>query len=351
MPGQKVRAMKQLTFIAKNRDEALAFIHAELGPDAVVLNWRKVPTPGLSRLWRRRGRIEVLAGVVETTEAKDATRCPPQISPLPIQTPPTSLKRQPATKGPERWRSVAWLETQGLLPVHAIRLQQQLNSVQGPQPPASLEDEWSRVCAALASFWRPPPPLENDLSSSPQVFIGPPGSGKSTALAKWLTLATLTEARRTKVWRLDGATANTAEFLTLHCEALGVPSERFWTTPAAGADLYFVDLPGVDATDPRALEALRTQLANLLSPRVHLVLNAAYETAALLAQWRAFAPLAPAELLFTHLDEEPQRVKLWNFVFGTNCTLRFLTGGQKLPGDFRPASPLELFPAATRQKP
>ena len=30
------------------------------------------------------------------------------------------------------------------------------------------------------------------------------------------------------VWRLDGYTANVAEFLTLHCEMIGVPVERFW---------------------------------------------------------------------------------------------------------------------------
>ena len=62
----------------------------------------------------------------------------------------------------------------------------------------------------------------------PHVFIGPPGSGKTTALCKWLTLAALLEERAARVWRLDGATANTADFLAIHCEMLGVPLERFW---------------------------------------------------------------------------------------------------------------------------
>jgi len=89
---------------------------------------------------------------------------------------------------------------------------------------------------------------------------------------------------------------------------------------------------------------LRNQLAALSSPRVHLVLNAAYEMSALLAQWRAFEACQPEDLIFTHLDEEPRRVKLWNFVFGTNCSLRFLGAGQKIPGEFRNASPEFLFP-------
>ncbi len=55
------------------------------------------------------------------------------------------------------------------------------------------------------------------------MLIGPAGSGKTTLLCKWLTQAALVEGRVARVWRLDGATANTAEFLSVHCEALGVP--------------------------------------------------------------------------------------------------------------------------------
>ena len=79
------------------------------------------------------------------------------------------------------------------------------------------------------------------------MFIGPPGSGKTTALCKWLTAAVLREEHRVRVWRLDGEIANTSEFLSLHCEMMGVPVERFWDEPVAAADLLFVDLPGVEA--------------------------------------------------------------------------------------------------------
>jgi flagellar biosynthesis protein FlhF len=177
------------------------------------------------------------------------------------------------------------------------------------------------------------------------VFIGPPGSGKSTALCKWLTLAVLTEERNARVCRLDGATANTAEFLAVHCEMLGVPIERFWSKPDARSDLLFVDLPGVELNDDAGMAVLQARLKSLPSPRVHLVLNAAYETAALMAQWRAFAAFEPEDLVFTHMDEEQRRIKLWNLVFGTNCSPRFLSAGQKIPGEFLQAAPSLLFPS------
>jgi flagellar biosynthesis GTPase FlhF len=94
---------------------------------------------------------------------------------------------------------------------------------------------------------------------------------------------------------------------------------------------------------------LRSHLSALPSPEVHLVLNSAYRTEVLLAQYHALAPLGPTDLILTHLDEETGHVKLWNLVLGTNCTIRFLSAGQKIPGDFRTATPCLLLPSEIRQ--
>jgi flagellar biosynthesis protein FlhF len=235
------------------------------------------------------------------------------------------------------------------MPEYADRLQTHLDATH-PNEPASLEAEWQEVQSALAQFWPGTTAADQGRSARPHVFVGPPGSGKTTVLCKWLTLAMLTEERTAQVWRLDSHIANTAEFLTIHCEMLGIAVERFRSGPKMESDLYFVDLPGVETGDPQALSALRTQLATLSSPHIHVVLNAAYETGVLLDQWRTFAALEPEDLIFTHLDEEPRRVKLWNLVFGTNCCIRFLSAGQKIPGEFKPAKPDLLLPSEFHRK-
>jgi flagellar biosynthesis GTPase FlhF len=247
-----------------------------------------------------------------------------------------------------RWPGVAWLEARGLLPEFAGRLQRHLSDIHASAS-ATRDAEWNAVLAALATFWRSPSGLEEEHAPQTHAFVGPAGSGKTTALCKWLTLAVLTEGRSASVQRLDSTVANTAEFLTVQCEMLGVPVERFCSSASAPVDLNFVDLPGVEAEDSRALAALQAQLASLPSPQIHLVLNAAYETEALLAQWHAFAPLHPADLILTHLDEEPRRIKLWNMVFGTNYIIRFLSAGQKIPGQFQSAVPGLLFPVEFNQ--
>ncbi len=328
--------MKTAQFIAPDAASALAQIQKELGPDAVVLSVRPLAAHGMGRLWPNKGRIEVLAGLPDETSPVHA---PPRFLPV------SAEGNDPATiSTPHHWHSVAWLEAMGLLPDYAERLQQHLNAAQASAP-ASLDQEWPVVSAALGRFWVEPHPLDDGLTPRPHVFIGPPGCGKTTVLCKWLTLAVLTEERSARVWRLDGSSANTAEFLTIHCEMLGAPVERFWSPPNDPTGLQFIDLPGVEAHDAPTLAVLRGQLSSLPRPHVHLVLNAAYETSTLFAQWSAFSALEPEDLIFTHLDEETQRVKLWNFVFGANCGIRYLSAGQKIPGEFQVAAPQLLFPS------
>jgi flagellar biosynthesis protein FlhF len=351
--------MKIQPFVAENAATALAQIHEKLGPDAVVLSIRRLPAQGMAWLWNRQGHVEVLAALLSERETAEAATSLPEV----LETSRHSwddsvhltLPADPAAGASARaWRSITWLESLGLLPTFANLLEERVRTRHGENPPPTPRAEWSAVRGVLAEFWRASAKTNG---AQTHVFVGPPGSGKTTVLCKWLTTAVLREEHTARVWRLDGVSANTSEFLSVHCEMLGVPMTRFWNdsngngSPASDApeaDLSFVDLPGVEANDSRAMSSLREQIATLPSPRVHLVLNAAYETTVLFEQFRAFAPLKPDGLIFTHLDEERQRVKLWNFVLGTNCSIHFLSAGQKIPGEFLRAESALLFPQENR---
>jgi flagellar biosynthesis protein FlhF len=337
--------MKLVAFVAKNANAALAQIHRDLGPEAVVVSVRKMPPVGISRLWQRNGRLEVMAGVPQTTpevQENSQSRTGTAGAEPNDRVPPAS---RPSGG---RWRSIAWLESKGLLPAFVDVIEEKIQMLHGKAPLPTPEQEWSAVTNLIICHWRKTEPALTG-TGRPHVFIGPAGSGKTTVLCKWMASAVLLNEQSARVWRLDGETVNASELLTLHCESLGVPVERFWRQPDAPADLHFVDLPGVETDNPYAMAALRDQLAALPEPHVHLVLNAAYESQVLFEQFNAFAPLKPEDIIFTHLDEDRRRVKLWNFVFGTNCPISFLSTGQKIPGDFRKAEPALLFPQKNRQ--
>jgi flagellar biosynthesis protein FlhF len=340
--------MKLVAIVAESPNAALAQVHEQLGPEAVVVSVRKMPPDGLSWFWQNRRRVEVTACVPQKPaldekdiRAKNENGVAPFIKKITIEA--------PDNKSPDgRWRSIAWLESNGLLPSLTAQLEEKVYLLHGEQPPPAAEKEWADVTDLIVCHWRPARQVMTR-TGRPHVFIGPSGSGKTTALCKWMTSAVLLNEQRVRVWRLDGETANVSELLTLHCELMGVTSERFWNEPDEPLDLLFVDLPGVEMNNADAMSALRDQLSALPQPHVHLVLNAAYENSILFEQFHAFESFAPEDIIFTHLDEERRRVKLWNFVLGTNCPVSFLGAGQKIPGEFRRAEPPLLFPQKNRR--
>ena len=233
------------------------------------------------------------------------------------------------------------LESTGLLPLHAQRVVETLSSRHAKTPPENLAQEIQLARDVLIESWRT---SETPDPNAAHLFIGAPGSGKTTCLCQWLAQVTLVQGRPARVWRLDGQTANNAESLSVYAEILDVPLERFVPDePPSAAELLFIDLPGVNWSASEPLQQLADQVARLPKAQIHLVLNAAYETSLLFAQIRAFAALAITDLIFTHLDEEPRWGKLWNFVLGTNYTIGCLSAGQNVPGDFHPASPTDIL--------
>jgi flagellar biosynthesis protein FlhF len=198
----------------------------------------------------------------------------------------------------------------------------------------------------LAAQWTPQPP-EPAGAERGHVFVGPSGSGKTTCLGKWLSKTVLLEEKRARVIRLDGTRANTAEGLSILGEALGISVERKWNWARPGmngVERVFVDVPGVDWQDPDAVTALQALLPAATGVRVHLVLNAAYETSLLFDQVRAFSTLPVDDLILTHLDEDPRRGKIWNFILGTKHALSYLGAGQNVPGEFDPATLERVMP-------
>jgi flagellar biosynthesis GTPase FlhF len=331
--------MKFVSIVADNPKEALMQIHAELGPEAVVVSVRKRST-GISWLWPSR-QIEVTACVPQKLpEVQEETR-KEYDRVLPSKT--MAMERPAVRPRDGRWRSLGWLEANGLLPAFTRQLEEKVHRLYGDKSLPTMQEEWTAITDLIICHWLPGQKTMAG-TGRPHVFIGPAGSGKTTALCKWMTQAVLINESNVRVWRLDGESANNSDLLTLHCELMKVPMERFWTKADLTADFQFVDLPGVEMRNPDALSALQEQVAKLPEPHVHLVLNAAYESSILFEQFHAFESFAPEDLIFTHLDEESRRVKLWNFVLGTKCPISFLGAGQKIPGEFRRAEPALLFP-------
>ena len=303
--------MKTTSFIADSTADALAQVRAQLGPQAMVLNVRRLPASGLSKLWQR-PRIEVTAGIPEDepVQAKPLTSLLQRIATLNREMPPLSEQ--------DRGR------IESLFPGPPV-------SKTSPSQ-ASTSEEALTVSQKEPGLRIAPNSLRNHL------FVGPPGVGKTTCLSKWLAQMVLLGGRSARVWRLDGHTANVAESLSVYGEILGVPVARCWSRGdnALPAEIGFIDLPGVDFHSESALGELAERAATM-GALVHLVLNAAYDTSLLLEQVRAFSSLPITDLILTHLDEEHREEKLRDFAGRIAHPIGYLSAGQSVPGTFREA--------------
>ena len=139
----------------------------------------------------------------------------------------------------------------GLLPQHADMLAGQLQKHLGGTRPRNLIEEME-LAANFGGAMAPFATRAEQPGLPTRVLVGAPGVGKTTALCKWVTRKHSLGQRPARLWRLDGALPNTAEFLSLHSEMMQVPVEQVWTDSLIAEDtLRFVDLPGIAATARR----------------------------------------------------------------------------------------------------
>ena len=156
-------SVQVIPFIAESAADAVAQIRAKLGPDAVVVNVRQLPADGLAKLWKN-PRIEVLA---YKPDAQVAASAPDPLSELKLEL--QAIRQQLAaanvsavtdassrracggarSAGVPTWRVGEVLETSGLMPLHAQRVMERLQSCHGDIPPASLAVLPHRVAAAF----------------------------------------------------------------------------------------------------------------------------------------------------------------------------------------------------------
>ena len=284
-----------IPFIADSSADAVAKIRAELGPRAIIVGVTKLPAEGIAGLWRK-PRIQVLARLPEAEPQPDAgisgnalmaaqmaemrrelgqmrrrieTPAVPaapfvlSAGPAPDVSrfnfeggllarphPPAPLPVPSSLPEPAAGSLKSYLIATGLLPLIAGRVEEEVFQRGRVSASSPLPDQLAAAERVLERLWREAP---GNSRSGLHVFIGPAGSGKSTSICKWLTQAVLVDGAATTVWRLDGATSNTAEFLDVHAEILGVPVERAWPGDSTVGDIGFIDLPGVDWRDPGAI--------------------------------------------------------------------------------------------------
>lgn len=336
-------------FTVRSAEEAVTLIRQKLGPAARVLSVRSVEPKGLKKFFSA-PRLEVIAQidgpVDEETVAAAQAPAPARVddhdatsleesSDEPAL--PATEESEPDEITPPRFNIqhtaiglTDLLRRSGLTETALSRLQSGANWGEINRLPLHRAlAETSRLLRARAETRAARPPL------SRAAFLGAAGVGRTTALCKWLSAEVFRRARVGHVVTIEFDRPNPLGPLPVFAEALGVPLAHFpcETQPAVPGGFVYFDLPSISTRRPKDNAALGTWLDREQILERVLVLNAAYDRAAMREAYAAGRDLGATHLVFTHLDEVPQWGKLWDYLFDEELEPLFLATGPSLTGD------------------
>jgi flagellar biosynthesis protein FlhF len=300
---------------------ALAAVKRELGPDALVLSTMLVPMRGWRRLTGRR-EVEVTAGLaVNVSESRP---------PAPIVPVATDV-----TPGDEDL--VARLTAAGLdLALAAEVVAAVPHRVRRTVSSAAIREAVEARIALLAAGADAHAPIE--------VFVGPPGAGKTTTIAK---IAAQDRARRRARWTLvaaDGFRVGAVEQLRLYADILAAsfavartPQDLDRVLTASRAPLL-VDTAGRSPDDHDSQDVYAV-LAGRPGVRTHLVIPAATSPRDAARICDRYDPARPERVVLTRVDEADSVAPLIRVLRERRLSVSFLGNGQRVPEDLHPATP------------
>jgi flagellar biosynthesis protein FlhF len=335
--------------------EALASAREQLGDGALVLSTELVPAPG----WRgwtgqrvvrltaaaERG-IEADADVPAVVSGVSADR-PAVPADRPVSAPRPVLSRRPVTD--RRAGVVARLVASGL---DMSLAQATANRMTDAECRGGSDQALRR---ALVAELEAASGVDEKYAHF-EVFVGPPGVGKTTTIAK---IAAQECARRGTPLNLiaaDAFRAGAIEQLRSYAEIMGSPlriarsADEFADALSGSRQTALVDTAGRSPKDTE-LSSLFDVLRNKRGVRTHLVLAADTSAASARRLLDAYAPLQPARVVITKLDESESMMPLFDAVRERGLPVSYLTAGQRVPEDLWRATPASLAAAILRESP
>lgn len=381
--------MKITRHTASDMRAAMRMVRDQMGPDAVILSSRRVA-----------GGVEITAAMdFEADELRTAdalgkateheTRpAPVAIAPVvaapPVVVPPVipvlndvptvqpandvmgnelkTLRRMLETQ----LAQLAWNDLSRRAPIHTemlrelteIGISQDLATQVVGQLPAHTElTQARRICIATLSQhvlvtgdrW-----LEN---GGVVALVGPTGVGKTTTLAKLAVRWVLRHgARDLALVAADSVRMGAQDQIRMLGQLLGVPVhtvEKLTELPAlldrlGDKRFVLIDTPGSSQRDTHLNSRLEALAA--IGPRIEtaLVIAASTQAGAVEEAVRRFSIVSPASCVLTKVDEAASLGGAISVMVRSRLPVSYMSEGQRVPEDLRPARSLELVSSAVQ---
>jgi len=349
-------------FIGADNQEALRMVKKEMGPDAVILGTRSLPSPGGGPR-----RVEVTAAVdfspPEAPAGRPGQGTFSQTDALVLRWDSlekelrdikSAILRADAGRGlsPEVYFNPAvrarydHFQSFGLRPevIEDLMVEVHENRPSENQTESDLlRDSLSRVLRRV-NVGLPKRPS----NGGPEIcaFIGPTGVGKTTTLAKLAARRAVKSGDRTVLITLDTFRIAAVNQLQTYARIMEVPLEvasgRIELEEAIrrhrDADLILIDTAGRSPNRREDMDDIARVFHGLKDVHHFLVLSAATDLANLLRAAERFGRLPCQSTIFTKLDEIRDGSPMINFLISSQKPVSYFTTGQQVPDDMEKAT-------------
>lgn len=180
-----------------------------------------------------------------------------------------------------------------------------------------------------------------------QIFVGPPGSGKTTTLVKMASNLILHEAKKVILLTTDSLKVGASDQMRIYAQILNVPyavirTKEDWQQISKylqQVDYVLVDMPGLGLKNGGELETLKKLMPpSQYKSQTHLVLSSASKDQDCTEHGKRYSLIGFQDVIFTSLDESAQHGNIYNFFRRFQVPLFAFGIGARVPEDFEYAS-------------
>ncbi len=350
---------------------ALRAVRDSLGADAVILATR-----------RTANGVEITAAMdFDADKAQDSTAAALAAAPVAATEPPSGAALIPTLNAASDVMSselktlrrmletqlaqLAWTDLSRRAPLHTemlrelteIGIEQGLAAELVAELPKNCETEEARRCLGASLGQRLPTGGQWLEDGGRIALVGPTGVGKSTVLAKLAVRWVLRHGSRDLALVAgDSVRIGAQDQVRALGQLLGVPVfalDRLEELPGVLARLdrfrmVLVDTPGAGQRDVSLAQRL-VQLSKAGGDlHTTLVLAASTQAGAIEEVVRRFAPARPSSCVLTKVDEAVTLGGILSVLARARLPIAYVSEGQRVPEDLRPARSEELIAAAVQ---